>query len=705
MAKLNSELCQKIKERVHKWENYWTENRNTYYFMMDFIMGNQWDDAQAKLFERYDKSPLIVNKLGVLVNHMKGDQIQNTPNLQIVPDSNVTAEEAEIRSALIKNITFNSDSKTVFQTCYGQAIVGGYSGFIIGAQYIDEESCEQEIKIFNLTDPNMCYWDKSAKEISKIDGKHCGFKTRMSRAFFKDKYGQDIERQIGSSSLSDDSMVLFDDDDSITVVDDYEKVKISDIHTIYKLSDGSTVNNKQLKEFEKIKIDGKKFIMKDGNALSILDERKTVKYKIMHRQIAGDFVLEETEFSSSILPIVFVDQDSYYDKNGRQITRSFFKDAIDSQKFLNYIATQSAYLLKTLRYDQFLVPRSAVQNPDTQQIWRDPSIQQGGLLYDQNSSGDKPEKLNPPELSGSLSHQYERALLDIQTSTGIYNTQLGEQGNEVSGTAIRRRNLRGQKNTQTSRTSIERAITAAGIIINDMIPKVYDTQRTIVISTAQSSEQKIEINKPIDEYGLLIQNDMTKGKYKIYIKPGMSYEGQKEEALESLQSVLMADKSGNAFSMVADMYVENLPLDNSIELRNRFRTMVPQEIIEAGKTGKPLPPKPPQPTPEQQMLALKQQELQMKAQQSQVEMQRKMQELELKKAELQRKAIESHQDMSFAWERLEAEKQEAAAELENAMLRYQGEMQRIGADINIAESNNIIRLLTHQSKQPKNIEI
>jgi hypothetical protein len=53
-------------------------------------------------------------------------------------------------------------------------------------------------------------------------------------------------------------------------------------------------------------------------------------------------------------------------------------------------------------------------------------------------------------------------------------------------------------------------------------------------------------------------------------------------------------------------------MPNSIEIRNRFRTMVPPEIIEAGKTGQPLPPKQPQPDP---MVMIKMQELQLKKQQ------------------------------------------------------------------------------------------
>ena len=693
MPRKDPEICGKIRDRVDKWEKYWTINRSLYYEWIDFVMGDQWREDESKLFERYNKIPMMANKLGVLMNHMLGDQIQNTPNLQIVPDDDVPVEAANTRAALIKNISLNSDSKTVYQTAYGQAVVAGYGAFRIYTDYVSNESFDQEILEEAFDDPNKCYWDISAKHICKVDGMYAGYKTRMSRKGFKDRWGRDIESQVGTTAVTEDSTMAFADDDSITQIDDFER--IGEKIKIYRLSDGSTINSDQFKDLRREIIDNKKYLIKDGMPVTVLDTRETVRYKIKHRQIAGDFVLNETDFPSEKLPVIFVDQKSYFTKQGQQIIRSFFKDVKDIQRYLNYLFTQSCYIMKISRYDQFIMPRKCAANPDTQQQWRDPSVVNGALYYDETPSGAKPEQLRPPELAQSLMQQYQQTLMDLQSGTGLYNTQLGDQGNEISGTAISKRNERGSKNTQIPRTSLDIAIATAGEIINEMIPKVYDTQRTLILNTADSQEDKIEINKPTDEYGLQIQNDMTKGRFKIRLKPGPSYEGQKEEALQSMQLVLQADKGGQVFPMIADLYVENLPLDNNLELRNRLRTIVSPEIIEAGKTGKPLPQKPPQPSPEEQMLQLKQQELQFKAQQAQQESQMKMKELELKQAELQRKAIESQQDMTVAWERLEAEKQEAAAELQSSIMRYQSENQRIGADLQINHSQNLIKMLTH----------
>jgi len=693
MPRKDPELCSNIRDRVDKWEKYWTINRSLYYEWIDFVMGDQWREDESKLFERYNKIPLIFNKLGVLMNHLLGDQMQNTPNLQILPDEDVPVETAEARAALVKNISLNSDAKSVYQQAFWQSIVGGYGAYRIGTEYVSNMSFDQEIKFYDFDDPNKCYWDISAKSKCKTDGMYSGFKTRISRKRFRDQWGKDVESQIGTSSITEDSTMAFADDDSITQVDDYtrEPQKV----TIYQLSDGQTVEGDEFKKLEKIVIDGKKVLLHNGVPVTILQRREVVKYTIKHRQIAGDFVLEEEDFPSEQLPVIFVDQKSYYTKQGQQITRSFFKDVKDAQKYLNYLATQSAYLLKISRYDQFLMPRKCAASPDAMQQWRDPSVVNGALYYDETPSGNKPEQLKPPELSQSLIQQYDRTMMDIQTGTGMYDTAMGDQGNENSGKAIDARTQTGSKNTYVPYNNLNIAIAVGGEIVNEMIPNVYDTERNLILPTPDSESKRVSINKPMDEYGLQMQNDMTKGRFKIRLKPGPSYEGQKQEALMSLQSVLQADRSGQVFPMIADLFAENLPIDNNLELRNRLRTLVPPEIIEAGKTGKPLPPKQPQPDPNMIMAELKKQELQQKMEEAQMKHQRESQALEIKKAEIQRKAIETQQDMTMAYQKIEAEKEEKAAELQESILRYQAEMQNISKDLQINHSQNLIKILTH----------
>ena len=675
MANKNPEMANKIRQCVETWENYWHDNKDTYNEYIQFVFGNQWLDEEARVFETYKKIPLTFNKIAPLINHLLGEQRQNTPSLQCIPDDDTPEETMEVREALVKEITLESDAKVVYQTAFQCAAVGGYGAFYIDTEYESDYSFNQVIRIKKEPIPTRCYWDVAAMSPTKTDGLHAGFRTRMSRQKFKSIYGDKIEENIPPTNIEEGS--VFNDDESVTIYTHWEREYATE--TIYKMSNGRTLMADEFKMLEKIEVDGAKMLLDGGELVTIEDKRKSPRYKVRKYLYAGDYELEAEDFPSEQLPLLFVDQSSFYNEEGTQVCRPFVKDTKDAQRYINYLGTQSAYLVKIGRYDQFLIAAGNARSNDTAQIWRDPSNIQGGLKFDEVPSGFTPTQLKPPELSVSLTQQYERAERDIQTCTGMYQSMMGDQGNETSKLAIDARTKRGSYNTFVPFDSLNRAIAVAGEIVNEMIPKVYDTERSMMLNMKDKGMTPVTINQSQDDYGANVKNDMTKGRYTIRLQPGPSFEGQKQEALDSMQLILQANPQ--LFNLIADLYVDNLPLANNIQLRNRLRTIVPPEIIEAGKTGQPVPPKPQQPDP---MMMLKMQELQLKEK-----------ELAMQQEKLQMDAQAKGQDIQMKWQEIEMKRQEAAAALQEMELRYLAETNRTEADTTISHANNLVKLLTH----------
>lgn len=420
----------------------------------------------------------------------------------------------------------------------------------------------------------------------------------------------------------------------------------------------------------------------EGQPVRIEEKRPSKKHKIIHYRLAGDYELDKTEFPSEKLPLVFVDNNSYYNKIGKQITRSFFGDCRDTQKYINYLRTQSAYILKVSRYDQWIGSKKNVSSLDTQRNWKDPTAIQGLLAYDESPDGYKPEQVRPPELSQSLFQQYELAIQDLYTSTGLYPARMGNNGDEASGVAIDARTRQGSYATFVFFNSINRAIATGGEIVNEMIPRVYDTERVLTLMMPDKGMKNITINREADEYGESIENDIRKGTYQVRLKPGPSYEGQKEQALQSLRDVLQVDPT--TFNLVADLYAENLPLSNTLEIKNRLKTRVSPAIIEAGKTGEM--PKQQGPTPEQEQL-----QAQMQFQQAQIQI--KQQELAL----AQKKA---QSDFEIEQMKLDIAKLELAGRIEEGKMRFEAEINRTESDKTIAHADNLVKILTHNVQQP-----
>lgn len=415
-----------------------------------------------------------------------------------------------------------------------------------------------------------------------------------------------------------------------------------------------------------------------GEMVRIEEKRPSKKHKIIHYRIAGEYELDKTEFPAEQLPLVFVDNNSYYDKSGKQITRSFFGDCRDTQRYINYLRTQSAYILKVSRYDQWIGPKTVVQGLDTQRNWKDPTNTQGLLAYDKDPDGLKPEQVRPPELSQSLFQQYELAIQDLYTSTGLYPARMGQAGDEASGAAIDARTRQGSYATFVFFNSINRAIATGGEIVNEMIPRVYDTERVMTLMMPDKGMQNITVNRQMDDYGEQIENDIRKGTYQVRLKPGPSYEGQKEQALQSLREVLQVDPT--TFNLVADLYAENLPLSNTIEIKNRLKTRVSPQVIEAGKTGEM--PKQQGPTPEQEALMVQQQN-------AQAQIQLKQQELALKQKQMQA-------DIEVEQMRLEIAQLELQSKMENERMKYLSEVHRTQSDKDIAHADNLVKILTHK---------
>ena len=735
MAKKAEKIAKQAKIAVEKWREYFKYNIDQYHQMHQFVLGKQWtDDEEDMLVKTLNKVPLQFNKLATLINTLLGEQQQNTPQLEIVPLSSCDEETAQIRQMIIKDTMLSTDAKTVYQVAASQAFVGGYGAFVVDTDYSHDKSFDQDIVYRYLKDATRAYWDVGAEDIDKTDGMCAGYLSRMTRQKFSSVYGKDVEQNILKDSGitqtkeeialavqpdATENPFTWNDGNAITIIDHYVRTHVKD--TLYKLSNGRTVNQEEMDElvrssremaedlrqqqqmmgeFAGIESEmGDEFdaemmaeeagevaaienedmvtLYDGGQPVRIENSRPAKRSKIMHYKIAGDYILDKSEFPSEDLPIIFMDQNSFYDKNGKQVCRPFIVDAIDAQRYLNYLGTQAAYILKVSRYDQFIGSKKNAQGVDTQAQWKDPQNIKGMLYYDESPSGAKPEQLRPPELSASLMQQYQRAVDDMYTSTGLYPSRMGQQGNEISGAAIDARTRQGSYSTYVAFNSINRAITAGGKIVNQMVPRVFDSERVMSLMTPDRGRQNITINEQADEYGEVIRNDLSKGSFEVRLQAGPSYEGQKAQALESLNMVLAANPQ--LLNIFADLYAENLPLVNTIEIKNRLKTIVPPEILQAGKTGQ---------MPQQQ------QRIDPAQQAAMADAKFKEEQIALKKEELEIKKMEQQAMIQKTAMEIEIKKLELAAEIETAELRYMAETDRTRSDNAISHADNITKLLT-----------
>ena len=170
---------------------------------------------------------------------------------------------------------------------------------------------------------------------------------------------------------------------------------------------------------------------------------------------------------------------------------------------------------------------------------------------------------------------------DIKTATGKFDASLGAPSNETSGVAIRERKIEGDVGSFVYIDNLQKAIEYTGEILVDMIPKIYDTERTVRILGEDGAEDYVVLNQKItDDDGVeTTENDLSVGKYDVVVSTGPSFTTQRAETNETIASI------GQAFPEIyaigADIFMKNLDIIGSAELEKRFRRrMIQQGIIE-----------------------------------------------------------------------------------------------------------------------------
>lgn len=669
------------KENLNIWNGYFNENIVRGKDDMNFTLRDQWTAIERSEFTRLFKPAMTFNKIYPDVKKIAGEQRKNKPDLLVRSlTGKASQEQINLRADLVRTISYQSQNDLVYQTAFRSALMMSFGAFQLGIDYENPRSFNQIIKFMPITDATRCVWDPTSVKPHKGDGNYCARNYPMSKKEFAATYPYILN----PVSYTDPYYLLdfqWETRDTIVLCDYFVKEWYSFL--LYKLSNGKFVSES---EWEGMQPDIKlKKELAKGSELekiilseipTIIGERQTQDYRIMHYRLIQNQIIEFAEWPSKYLPIIFVDGDSYF-LEGRQYTKSFIHEARDAQKFINYVGSEIAAEIKNRRREQWL------GTPDNiigyEQDWRNPELQMGILRAKPDpKTGMMPVKQPAWDLSPALLQNFQRGTQDIREILG-FSEQEQLQGKDISGKARRERKLEGSMSAYVYFDNLNQAIEQAGRVVLDLLPVVYgQDERHIIISKPDGKTQSLVLNKKLPNGE--IENELTAGDYDIEIDAGPSFAVQKEVALEFLQQTLQAQPQ--LFPMIADLWAKNLDVQFMPQIAERFKTIVPPDIL-AKEEGKEPPPK--QPNPQEMMM---QQQMQM----AQAQMKIKEEELEIKKmkqkleeAELMLKAQKTKSDaeLDIYNHQADIEKSRVAHRLDHKKtdLDFNHKMMKILADL------------------------
>jgi hypothetical protein len=202
------------------------------------------------------------------------------------------------------------------------------------------------------------------------------------------------------------------------------------------------------------------------------------------------------------------------------------------------------------------------------------------LLYepDPEVPGGRPMREPPPDIPVALIQESAMASDEMKATTGIYDAALGARSNEISGVAIRARESQGGISALHYQDNLMATLNHLGTALIDLIPKIYDSERTVRILREDDSHVPVRINVPV--MGVngkpVLLNDLSQGTYDVRVKIGPSYATRRAEAADSMLQFIQAVPQ--AASVAGDLVARNMDWPGADEIAERLRRMLPPQI-------------------------------------------------------------------------------------------------------------------------------
>jgi len=557
---------------------------------LEFAAGKQWADADEKQRNAVagTKRPcLTFNKLTGPLNQVANQARMNKPDLEALPvDSTGDPETAKVIEGMIRHIQYVSKADQVYESALDQATKGSFGYFKVTTKYSANKSFDQELRIERIYNPFSILMDPYAREADKSDAKWAIEFEWMSKDEYKAEFGNTELAHANFYEGGTNPAPDWIGNDGVLVAR-YWYVEI-EIKTLVATVEPPTMKfpqgrvvNEYLEDIPSEIRDSIQYL-RDENGERI--EREDQVRRVKMCRLNGVEILDETDWKGQWIPILAVLGEEMYIEETRYLF-SLIRFARDPQKLYNFYRSSEAEAVMLGTKAPWIGVKGAFRDPR----WATAnSVPHAYLEYEPLDIAGNPVPMPQRNLAEApiqaLSMGAAQASDDIKATTNVYDASLGAQSNEVSGIAIQRRQGQMELSNFHFVDNLNRAILQCGVILCDLIPKIYDTPRQVRILGEDMQETIVKVNQRFeDDYGQEHKPfDLVNGKYDVRMKIGPSFKTQREETASQL--IQLSQNFPQLMPIAGDIVFDNLNFPGSEKIADRLRKAMPPGLTDdAGK--------------------------------------------------------------------------------------------------------------------------
>jgi Phage P22-like portal protein len=564
-AETDDDVVQEAVERFKACQQWQGEADRRAVEDIKFANGDARNTSQwpTKIYEQRtgtssgDMPCLTINNTRVHNDLIINQMSRNNFGIKVRPTAGKASyKSAQVMQSIIRHIEDISKFTSVRRKVCEHQVDGGIGYVLIDTAYASYKTRNQNIYLRVPRDPTGVSLDPYILEPDGSDARFGFVFERMPRKEFARRYPK-WKNKVGTQPLQS-SFAEWISDKEIMLAKYYRKNQKSDTLVWWKDEQG----NEEEKLASEIRKESGAEIYKKlrediDNGEIEGGTRPTEDDQVEWFLIAGDTVIDKGDWAGRYIPICRcvgreVVIDGTLDRKGH--TRAL----IDAQRMLNYNASMAVQMVAWQPLAPWIAPARATEG---QEQWKSQNINAFPVLLYNDIDDEAPEPLQqiPPPQRVQMPQPSEAHVQGMQIAerqlmmvSGQFQAQMGENDRQsaASGRGIAERQQQGDVATYHFPEHQGEMLRFIGVQLLDLIPKIYDTERTLHVLDEDGNRTWLKIDPRQEEVVKEMQQEAsdreairlafnpTLGEYECVSDDAPDFATQREEAWQFMSMTL-----------------------------------------------------------------------------------------------------------------------------------------------------------------------
>lgn len=543
------------------------KNNDRYHEYMMFTFETSLTQDETNVLNSLDRPVIEFNMMNAPVDRLCGEYYKQEPSIEVHPKAGKKVDPRLLAflEGYFRHILDDAQQENTQYLVYREQLAGGFSGFKVFAEYRDNRTFEQDLKLRRIFEPTMVGFDPMATQTTKSDAKWFFELYPMRQDEVKRKWPKVDLNQLQSTYNTDLSWVTGTGEDRVIIVAYYYERKVKK-EKIVELANKKVIT---LDEYKELMLQWQHSRIFE-QAAEIVRMREVDKVYWVRYTVIENEVLEHEETIFSMPCNIFADGNSArtQEKNSKKITqftKPYSYHARGIQQLTNLAGQALANDFENMVQHKFALSEEALPtNPD----WIDAltNVQKASVIvskaYAVNEQGESqvdlplapvqpvPRVAMPPEVVQT----FTGAMQMMQNILGSYDASLGISNKQLSGVAIVEGATQSNASAMPYLINNILALNQAGRVILNAIPAIIKEERMMPIINKKGEPDLMLVNHP-DGVSL----DYDPESLNVIVKAGVNFEIAKARAVEQIIGLMKVSPQFEAF-----MNAKGLPilLDN-----------------------------------------------------------------------------------------------------------------------------------------------